>query len=98
MAQFVVGPALQELGHFDAKTEEGRNAITLWRSLLVYVPALAGGVFGLLGGYMTDLFGRPPRPHRQHFPLRLLRSLCRLLDVAGHAADSAQHHVYWRVR
>src|SRR5262249_49684311 len=35
-----------------------RAAITLWRSLLVYVPALAGGVFGLLGGYLTDLLGR----------------------------------------
>jgi MFS family permease len=26
--------------------------------MLFYVPALAGGVFGLLGGYLTDLFGR----------------------------------------
>ena len=25
---------------------------------LFFVPALAGGVFGLLGGYLTDLFGR----------------------------------------
>jgi hypothetical protein len=25
---------------------------------LFYVPALAGGIFGLLGGYLTDLFGR----------------------------------------
>ena len=23
-----------------------------------YVPAVAGGIFGLLGGYLTDLFGR----------------------------------------
>ena len=26
--------------------------------MLFYVPALAGGIFGLLGGYLTDLFGR----------------------------------------
>jgi MFS family permease len=25
---------------------------------MLYVPAVAGGVFGLLGGYLTDLFGR----------------------------------------
>jgi MFS family permease len=25
---------------------------------MVYIPALAGGVFGLLGGYLTDLLGR----------------------------------------
>jgi MFS family permease len=58
MAQFIVGPAMQELGGFSPQSEEGRAAITLWRSLLVYVPALAGGVFGLLGGYLTDLLGR----------------------------------------
>ncbi len=58
MAQFVIGPAMQELGGFNPATEEGRNSITLWRSLLVYVPALAGGIFGLLGGYLTDFLGR----------------------------------------
>ncbi len=58
MAQFIVGPALQELGGFDPKTAEGADALTLWRSLLVYVPALAGGIFGLLGGYLTDILGR----------------------------------------
>jgi MFS family permease len=56
-AQFVVGPALAELGHFDA-TPEGQNALKFWRSILVYVPALAGGIFGLLGGYLTDILGR----------------------------------------
>jgi MFS family permease len=29
-----------------------------WARLLFFVPALAGGVFGLLGGYLTDLLGR----------------------------------------
>jgi MFS family permease len=58
MAQFIVGPALQELGGFDLQSEAGRHAAALWRSLLVYVPALAGGVFGLLGGYLTDYLGR----------------------------------------
>jgi MFS family permease len=58
MAQFVVGPAMQELGGFDARTEAGRAAINNWRTALVYVPALAGGIFGLLGGYLTDYLGR----------------------------------------
>src|SRR4051794_10733523 len=58
MAQFVVGPAMQTLSGFNPATPEGLASIALWRSLLVYVPALAGGVFGLLGGYLTDYLGR----------------------------------------
>lgn len=33
-------------------------AAVAWRGWLFWVPALAGGAFGLLGGYLTDLFGR----------------------------------------
>lgn len=29
-----------------------------WARTLFFVPALIGGIFGLLGGYLTDLFGR----------------------------------------
>lgn len=29
-----------------------------WARILFFVPALVGGVFGLLGGYLTDLLGR----------------------------------------
>jgi MFS family permease len=29
-----------------------------WARMLFFVPAIAGGVFGLLGGYLTDLLGR----------------------------------------
>jgi len=29
-----------------------------WRNLMFYVPAVCGGVFGLLGGYLTDRLGR----------------------------------------
>jgi len=29
-----------------------------WVGVLFYIPALAGGVFGLVGGYLTDIFGR----------------------------------------
>src|SRR5207244_10568134 len=33
-------------------------AFNLWRALLFWVPAMAGGVFGLVGGYLTDRLGR----------------------------------------
>ncbi|MEN9555479.1 MAG: putative sialic acid transporter, partial [Planctomycetota bacterium] len=29
-----------------------------WARILFFVPAIAGGVFGLLGGYLTDRLGR----------------------------------------
>jgi len=54
MAPLVVGPALKELSGI----VPGTDAFALWRSLLFYVPAIAGGVFGLLGGYLTDRLGR----------------------------------------
>ena len=30
----------------------------MWVGLLFYVPAFVGGIFGLLGGYLTDRLGR----------------------------------------
>jgi len=35
----------------------GANYVS-WARTLFFVPALAGGVFGLVGGYLTDQFGR----------------------------------------
>src|SRR5215207_2730468 len=54
MAQFIVRPALMELGGLAPGTERFAN----WASALLYVPAIAGGIFGLLGGYLTDRLGR----------------------------------------
>ena len=50
----VMRPALSALGGLQA----GTAAFNLWVGLLFYIPALTGGAFGLLGGYLTDLFGR----------------------------------------
>ena len=50
----IVGPALQDLAHLKPGTPEFNS----WVGLLFYVPAVAGGIFGLLGGYLTDLLGR----------------------------------------
>src|SRR5713101_8670534 len=50
----IVRPALMELG----KLKPGTPEFNSWVGLLFYVPAMAGGIFGLIGGYLTDLFGR----------------------------------------
>ncbi|MBI5689931.1 MAG: MFS transporter [Verrucomicrobia bacterium] len=36
----------------------GGDEYVRWARTLFFVPAIAGGVFGLLGGYLTDLLGR----------------------------------------
>ena len=47
-------PALTQLGGLEFGSSEYRR----WLGLLFYVPAVCGGVFGLLGGYLTDVLGR----------------------------------------
>src|SRR3990172_5300412 len=54
MLPLVVGPALAELGGLTRGTPE----FARWFGMLFYVPAVCGGIFGLLGGYLTDRFGR----------------------------------------
>jgi MFS family permease len=38
--------------------QPGSDGFNFWLALMFYVPAVAGGVFGLLGGYLTDRLGR----------------------------------------
>lgn len=40
------------------KMVPGSKEYVLWARTLFFVPALVGGVFGLLGGYLTDYLGR----------------------------------------
>jgi MFS family permease len=54
MLPLIARPALLELGGF----QPGSPGFLRWVGLLFYVPALCGGIFGLLGGYLTDLLGR----------------------------------------
>src|SRR3954453_9309850 len=54
MLPLIARPALMELGGIRPGTQE----FTTWISLLFYIPAVAGGIFGLLGGYLTDRLGR----------------------------------------
>ncbi|MGH9674409.1 MAG: MFS transporter, partial [Bryobacteraceae bacterium] len=54
MLPLIVRPAIMELGMF----KPGDPAINAWVGWLFFVPAFAGGIFGLLGGYLTDRLGR----------------------------------------
>jgi MFS family permease len=62
MLPLVIKPALAALG---GMTPEGSPLLvpgspeyTKWARALFFVPAIAGGIFGLIGGYLTDLLGR----------------------------------------
>lgn len=62
MLPLVIKPALAALG---GSTPEGLPLLVpgspeyaKWARALFFLPALAGGIFGLLGGYLTDLLGR----------------------------------------
>src|SRR3970040_120755 len=54
MLPLIVRPALLEL----TGVAPGSPEYQMWVGRLFYIPAFAGGIFGLLGGYLTDLFGR----------------------------------------
>ncbi len=54
MLPLIVRPALLEL----AGAAPGSPEFNTWVGQLFFLPALAGGVFGLLGGYLTDVLGR----------------------------------------
>jgi len=54
MLPLILPPALAELGHLKPGTPE----FTSWARWMFFVPALVGGFFGLIGGYLTDRFGR----------------------------------------
>ena len=54
MAPLVVGPAIGEL----TGAKPGTPGFNFWVGMFFWVPALVGGAFGLIGGYLTDRFGR----------------------------------------
>src|SRR5882724_3263311 len=54
MLPLIVGPALGELG----KLKPGTPQYADWVGYLFYLPAVCGGLFGMVGGYLTDLWGR----------------------------------------
>src|SRR2546426_9419426 len=54
MLPLVLPGALRDLGG----VQLGSPEFARWRDLMFWVPAMAGGIFGLLGGYLTDRLGR----------------------------------------
>ncbi len=62
MLPLIVKPALATLGGLTAEGTPllvpGSADYVKWARTLFFVPALAGGVFGLIGGYLTDRLGR----------------------------------------
>ncbi len=58
MLPLILRPALADFG-IPAMIDGVKNpAFDRWVQLMFYVPAVGGGLFGMLGGYMTDWFGR----------------------------------------
>jgi MFS family permease len=53
MLPLILPPALAEFGF-----KPGTPEFAMWVGRLFYIPAFAGGIFGLLGGYLTDRLGR----------------------------------------
>src|SRR3989442_1359748 len=56
MLPLIVGPATAEL----LGAKPGSPELNRWVGLMFWVPALCGGAFGLLGGYLIDRLGRLP--------------------------------------
>lgn len=54
MLPLIIKPALFALAGLVPGSEEYKD----WARLLFFVPAIVGGIFGLLGGYLTDILGR----------------------------------------
>lgn len=54
MTPLVLAPALAEL----LKVPQNHPEVTAWVGRVLWITALCGGVFGLLGGWLIDRFGR----------------------------------------
>jgi MFS family permease len=85
MLPLIVRPALVELLGVPAT----HPSINQWVGYLFYIPAVAGGIFGLLGGYLTDLFGR-----RRVLVWSIL--LFAFSALASGYAASVQWLLFWR--
>ncbi len=62
MLPLILKPALAALGGMSEagvpRLTPGSPEYVAWARTLFFLPALVGGVFGLVGGYLTDLLGR----------------------------------------
>jgi MFS family permease len=58
MAPLVFPPGIKELAGASPTDPATRPMFLMWFGRLFFIPAFAGGIFGLLGGYLTDRLGR----------------------------------------
>ena len=58
MAPFVFPDAIRDLTGASPTNPATRDLFFWWVGWLFFLPAVVGGVFGLLGGYLTDRLGR----------------------------------------
>lgn len=79
-----VQPALTEF----LAAKPGSVEFNRWIGVMFYVPAIAGGIFGLLGGYLIDLFGR-----RRVLFWSILLFCCSAL-ATGYSSSAMQLLVY----
>jgi MFS family permease len=54
MLPLIIGPALAEV----LQVPPNNPLVTQWVGNMLWITALCGGIFGLLGGWLTDRFGR----------------------------------------
>lgn len=82
----LVGPAaISEL----LKVPLSNQAVSEWMGNLLWLSALSGGVFGLLGGWLTDRLGRK-------FVMALGIFVYSLSPVAGAFSQTLTAFVFWR--
>jgi MFS family permease len=58
MLPLIIRPAMVQLTGLSPTTPEFAAAVRHWKPIMFFVPALVGGAFGLIGGYLTDRLGR----------------------------------------
>lgn len=82
----LVGPAaISEL----LKVPLSNQAVSDWMGNLLWLSALSGGVFGLLGGWLTDRLGRK-------FVMALGIFVYSFSPVAGAFSHSLEAFIFWR--
>ena len=85
MTPLVGPPAISEL----LKVPLSNQAVSDWMGNLLWLSALSGGIFGLLGGWLTDRLGRK-------FVMALGIFVYSFSPVAGAFSQSLGTFVFWR--
>src|SRR5881394_2619335 len=85
MTPLVGVPAIAEL----LQLPPNNPAVTQWTGRLLWLSALSGGVFGLLGGWLTDRLGRK-------FVMALGIFVYSFSPVAGAFSQSLGVFIFWR--